>query len=277
MKLAAALAALALLAPPSARAAGDLIQLEVLVDGRPLDELVARGSTYVEALRGRPYSLRVTNRQGARVAVAVSVDGLNVIDAKRTSAARGRKWILEPWESLVLDGWQTSDREAHRFVFTSEPRSYAAWQGDASQAGVLEVAAFRERPRVAKVERPWWGHDRDGASRDSRERQSPSAPEPLAGGAAPSVRSESASKSRDQSLSEDSAATGFGDSVGHEVVQVRFEHEDAPCATARIRYEYRDALVRLGVLPQPWLDPLDRRERARGFTDSYCPAPPRGW
>jgi hypothetical protein len=52
--------------------------------------------------------------------------------------------------------------------------------------------------------------------------------------------------------------------------------ERRPAAEVTIRYEYRPALVRLGILPQPrpYDDPLPRRERARGFTDTqFCPEP----
>src|SRR5262245_474437 len=56
--------------------------LEVLVEGRPVAEYFARGRTYIEALRGAEYELRIRNPSGERVAVALSVDGLNTIDAK---------------------------------------------------------------------------------------------------------------------------------------------------------------------------------------------------
>ena len=40
------------------------------------------------------------------VAVALSVDGLNTIDAKRTTSFDASKWILGPYETITLDGWQ---------------------------------------------------------------------------------------------------------------------------------------------------------------------------
>jgi hypothetical protein len=53
------------------------------------------------------------------------------------------------------------------------------------------------------------------------------------------------------------------------VESVDIDLEDHPVASIRLRYEFRQQLVRLGVLPQ-YADPIDRRERARGF-ESYCP------
>lgn len=43
-----------------------------------------------------------------------------------------------------------------------------------------------------------------------------------------------------------------------------------------IRYEFRPQLVRLGILPRAAeADPLQRRERLRGFEPGFSPEPPR--
>jgi len=62
------------------------------------------------------------------------------------------------------------------------------------------------------------------------------------------------------------------------VIEVEFDPEDAPCSVLQARYEYREALVRLGVLPapRPTDEPLARRERARGFQEpGFAPDPYR--
>jgi len=57
------------------------------------------------------------------------------------------------------------------------------------------------------------------------------------------------------------------------VERISFDEEDAPASTVSVRYEYREALVRLGVIPAGD-DALARRERARGFENSgYSPDP----
>ena len=76
----------------------DGYSMEILVAGAPLSEFAARGTSYVEALKNRDYSVRLRNRTGERVAIALSVDGLNSIDARTTSAVDARKWILGPYE-----------------------------------------------------------------------------------------------------------------------------------------------------------------------------------
>ena len=78
-------------------------------------------------------------------------------------------------------------------------------------------------------------------------------------------------------LSDDLAATGIGREIDHRVRRIRFEAESSPAAVMQIRYEYHDALVRLGVLPYRYAHregPLHRRERARGFDDTgFAPDP----
>ena len=83
-------------------------EVEVLVDGRPLDEYAARGRRYIEALEGEEYELRIHNPLGVRVAVALSVDGMNTIDARRTSAWDASKWVIEPYGTITIGGWQMS-------------------------------------------------------------------------------------------------------------------------------------------------------------------------
>src|SRR5271169_1960701 len=119
--------------------------LEVLVDGRERPEFAARGAVYVEALRGRDYALRLSNPTGTRIAVALSVDGLNTIDSRRTTARDARKWVLAPYETVVIPGWQVSNAASRKFVFTGERGSYGAALWKTEDLGVIEAVFFRER------------------------------------------------------------------------------------------------------------------------------------
>ncbi len=100
--------------------------------------------------------------------------------------------------------------------------------------------------------------------------------------AAPAPQSAEASGRRMEKaappLSDDLAATGSGRRVDHEVTRVTLNLESSPAGSVELRYEYHDALVKLGVLPHYDRDEqaLARRERARGFSDNgFCPEPPR--
>jgi hypothetical protein len=95
-----------------------------------------------------------------------------------------------------------------------------------------------------------------------------------AGGNAPAPAAEGAAgcPQKDGKVSDEYAATGIGERTRHHVDRVEIELEDAPAAIVRIRYEFREQLVRLGLLPAT-PDPLTRREGARGFSGEYCPDP----
>lgn len=241
--------------------------MEILVDGRPLPEVAARGRTYLEALEGRDYAIRLRNRTGTRVAVALSVDGLNSIDARTTTPQEASKWILGPYQSIVIDGWQTGPDTARRFFFTSEDRSYGAWLGKTRNLGVIAAAFYRER-RVNPV--PIWKEGEDSPARPLGE-----------SGEAPRSRESSRSDAAAESPApDDHAATGIGREVGHSVRRVAFDAELSPSVVLQMRYEYRDALVRLGVVRRqepPCGNVLDRREAARGFEGlEFAPDPYRG-
>ena len=253
-----ALPFLAALGAAPARASA--YSMEILVDGRPLPVLPYGRSTYVEALAGREYAVRLTNHTGRRVAVALAVDGLNSIDAKHTSAREAQKWILDPWQTVTLPGWQTGSGTARRFVFTTERRSYGAWLGRTADLGVVTAAFFRERMPQEPEPMIDGSLGRDNRSDGARERSS-----------AKSEAAPSAPEGQDKL-----AATGIGRQVDHRVQRVAFDEEDTPASVVTLRYEYRDALVRLGVLSNDTGDALARRERARGFSDTgFAPDPYR--
>ena len=242
--------------------------VEVLVDGRPLQEYHALGMRYVEALKGRAYAIRLTNPLDVRVAVALSVDGLNSIDARHTTASAARKWVIDPHESVTISGWQVSMAEARRFYFTSEARSYAQRLGQTDNLGIISAAFFRERPRpqVLPLTADRWSHDGPSQPSPAAPRADKSAG--AAAGAADSARAESAANR----ASEEYAATGIGERSSHAVQTVQLDLEERPATTLDVRYEYRSELVRLGVLPAPVpSEPLDRRQRAQGFDKGFCP------
>jgi hypothetical protein len=263
------LLALALMAtqPAAAQPHRGGFDLEVLIDGQAAPVHAARGTRYVEAVKGAEYAIRLRNPLGVRVAVALSVDGLNSIDAKRTPAATARKWVLGPYETVVISGWQTSSAQARRFYFTSEEQSYAQWLGQSNDMGIISAVFYRER--VAEVV-PLTSA-RPSPSQESRAGADRAQPAPAAPGAAGSAQdvtkgNEAAAKR------EVYAATGIGRHTDHRVEQVHLDLERTPVATLDLRYEFRPQLVKLGVLP-PEPGQLTRRERARGFEKGFCPEP----
>jgi len=227
--------------------------VEILVNGTPQQRYAHQGRWYIEALKGREYAIQLRNPYGVRVAVALSVDGLNTIDARQTSAAGARKWVLDPHETITISGWQTSRTEARRFEFTTEDRSYGQALGKTANFGVISAVFFKERvPEVRTLDEP------------ARSQARPPS-------AAPRADAEGSAKR----ANEEYAATGMGRPTDHVVTQVRMALEDVPAHTVNLRYEFRPQLVQLGILPAaPVHDPLRRRERARGFDPGFAPVPP---
>jgi hypothetical protein len=236
--------------------------MEILVDGRPLQEYAARGTTYIEALEGSEYAIRLRNRTGRRIAVALSVDGLNSIDAKSTTMQDASKWVIGPYRTITIEGWQTAQSTARSFFFTTEDRSYGAWLGKTDNLGVITAAVFREK-RPRRITRYHEESRRMKSSAGRGERYD--APE--------AIREPAAECEKKEGLSDDLAATGIGREIDHSVRKIRLNLESSPAAVMELRYEYRDALVRLGVLPRVE-DPIARREGARGFEDmEFAPDP----
>lgn len=191
-------------------------QVDVLVNGQPLSEHYARGRTYVEALRGAEYELRLRNTSPDRVAVALSVDGLNTIDARHTSAWNASKWVIEPYQTITISGWQMSSERARRFYFTDERDSYGAKLGQTENLGVISAVFFRERRSV--IVPPPYPITRD---RDDKDESS-----------GMSGRAQSAPR-------EEKAATGIGRNVRNDVRWVDMDLDSRPAGEVTIRYEYK--------------------------------------
>jgi hypothetical protein len=244
-------------------------EVEILTDGEPLAKYFARGKTYVEAIPGREYEIRIRNPLSFRVAVALSVDGLNTIDARRTSAWNASKWVLAPNETMLLRGWQMSSIRARRFYFTSEHDSYAAKLGVSSNLGVISAVFFREvLPRsIPVMPSPRSGRDEDrkqSSRADSSSRRTER--EEMAGDRQSNVTV----------FEDEYAATGIGRSIRNDVQWIRMDLERQAAAEVTIRYEYYAGLVKLGIIPNRHLrpNPLSRREQSTGFEDRrFSPEP----
>jgi hypothetical protein len=280
------------LALPALAAESRGFELSVLVDGYRVSEYPWQGRTYVEALRSRSFTLRVSNPTGERVAVAISVDGRNVVDAKRTGERSATKWVLDPWQTLDIPGWQVSGDTARRFFFTETARSYAKWLGDTSNVGTIEAVFFRGRHRIPPIalesprDKDWEGRagaeggtpQNAPATRDEAARErSQTSPEPTSD----ARKAQRPAPPADGSIRPDRyeekdgyAATGIGERTSNPVQWVRFEEDPSPAARIALRYEFRRELVRLGVLSRGG-DDLSNREHATGFSREYAPDPDR--
>jgi hypothetical protein len=129
--------------------AGDGSLAVALVDdsGRTLPGLQANGRTLIVGEDGQRYKIIVRNATTARFEVVASVDGLDVIDGKPADPNR-RGYIVDPHDTLVIDGFRTSDANVAAFRFGRVADSYAARTSGDRNVGVVGLAIFSERGAV---------------------------------------------------------------------------------------------------------------------------------
>ncbi len=258
------------------REPGSLVGVSVEVGGRHAPLYPApdgSGRYYLEAREGASYQVRLSNRAGERLGVVLTVDGLNAISGAR-DRGRGRMYVLDPGRQATVRGWRTSLREVRRFTFVDEESSYAARSGKAnSRMGWIEVSVYRARSHWPRAwERDEAGRPGERPEDSARGESASSAPAPTADAA------ESEARPRGQSPAgagkRSYPGTGWGPRAHDPVVVVEFEPEPSPAEQTTLRYEYRTALVDLGVLPSAHArhDRLAERDRGEpGF------APPPLW
>jgi hypothetical protein len=120
------------------------VGLDVLVDGRPLPTVYYRGKTYLPVPRvGQEYEVRIWNHGPRRVAAVLSVDGLSVINGRPASESQPG-FVVAPYGSVLIKGWQRSMDTVAAFRFVERGRSYAGLTGRPENVGVIGLVAFEE-------------------------------------------------------------------------------------------------------------------------------------
>lgn len=116
-----------------------------LVDerGRVLQASDIGSQRYAIGEAGDRYQLGIENHSQFRYEVVASVDGLDVIDGDDAGFSK-RGYILEPFSSLTIEGWRTSDDTVAAFRFGSIGNSYAQRRGKGRNIGVIGAAFFHE-------------------------------------------------------------------------------------------------------------------------------------
>jgi hypothetical protein len=126
--------------------AGDGSLGVALVDdtGATLPGFTTGGRAIVVGEDGERYRLVIRNGTSARFEVVASVDGLDVVDGKPADPNR-RGYIVDPYDSLVIDGFRTSDDSVAAFRFGAVGESYAAQTSGDRNVGVVGFAIFAEQ------------------------------------------------------------------------------------------------------------------------------------
>ncbi|RMH93444.1 hypothetical protein EBB59_05775 [Lysobacter pythonis] len=233
-----------------------LVSLQLLdrEEGRVLPAYPHRGERWVAGQPGHRYAVRLVNHTDRRVLVVLSVDGVNAVTGE-TAAPRQSGYVLAPRQSTEIEGWRKSMDEVAQFVFTRLPDSYAARTGRPDNVGVVGIAVFEER--MARPPRP-----------------APVAAAP----AASAVMEREAGAVMEKEASADNLArqrvgTGHGEREWSPASRTDFIRASrAPAQIGQLRYDHRERLAAMGILPRqrPW-----RGDAPRAFPGGFVPDPPR--
>jgi hypothetical protein len=236
------------LAVPS-QAAGRLAEVRVIDrdSGVPLRTYYHGGELWVAGNPGARYAIEVRNTQHARILAVTSVDGINVLTGD-TARFDQSGYVLHGEEAYEITGWRKSQAQVAAFEFTAVSSSYAARTGRSANIGVIGVAVFRERAS---------GHV-------AATSPSPAAPppSPAAESNAPAdnraeagieegaVRSAQNSDAVVQPAPAAALGTGHGARESSYVEFTDFTRASPqPNEIIRIRYDSRQNLIALGVIP----------------------------
>lgn len=273
-------------------------EVDILIDGKPIRKIAHDNKLFIEARKGKEYSIRIKNNSIGRIFVQTSVDGLCVMNGKSaTDDSNG--YVISGYNSLTVDGFRVSDSKVARFTFEDKINSYAASKNDNSEknVGVIGVRIYSEKikaPTITIREHHWhYGNDP----------YYPTRPIIWYGTGAPSSQSDnfhlgyvsnntitttfnccannspSTLRSADlssktimpQSLGFD-VGTGFGKATDSHVVEVEFERGELSFSSL-IYYASRDSLSEMGVPLKT--EPMVAFPEA--FKESKYASPPKGW
>lgn len=124
------------------------IDVDILVNGKPIKKLTHAGNIYVESKHWTEYSIRIKNNGWVRRLVVVSVDGINVINGQAAGPTKAG-YVINGYSSTNIEGFRTSNEAVHPFKFNRQERSYAAKSevsnGDTTNCGVIGVEVYDEK------------------------------------------------------------------------------------------------------------------------------------
>ena len=253
-------------------------EVEVLVNGHPVQEYFKDSKHYIEARKSNEFSLRIRNNGSKRIVALPSVDGLSVLDGKE-AGMNSQGYIINGYDSLTIDGWRVSDSEVRKFFFTYPENSYAKRKNNGDNLGVIGVAIFREKEThqcpdpiiihddYPKQQPPWKRWPWEEPIRPYFHPDSDKMPDNKF------LCSENTNEVKMMSMQNNAVSqkvgTGWGPEKISNVISVSFEKENSPDAVFEIYYNTKEQLEKIGVdfgkKPQ-YVSP-------QAFPGKYCEPP----
>jgi hypothetical protein len=237
-------------------------------DGVALPTFRQGGQGFVLGEPGARYNVRVENPTAERVEVVVTIDGRDAISGKVGDYVTQRGYVIEPWGSLVIEGFRRSLDEVAAFRFTDRSQSYSALRGTPENVGVIGVAVFPEKSRPSAPVRPrhysyddsdyeyrreTHGSRREGAGK-SADAAPPSPAKAPTAESAPSrgrrdFRTEQEAPRKRKGAGPSNIGTQYGEREDSSVVEVAFERRSKthPSAVLSLRYDDYSGLAARGI------------------------------
>ncbi|MFC2079045.1 PDZ domain-containing protein [Candidatus Bipolaricaulota bacterium] len=111
-----------------------------------LDRLyyIREGKYDLDPLLGRPYRIELRNTTAGYLGIVLAVDGLNTNgNAPIAGDASDRKWILRPFQTVTISGWQVSADEALQFEFAPPSLSHSSLE---ALRGTIQLSVYLSDP-----------------------------------------------------------------------------------------------------------------------------------
>jgi hypothetical protein len=243
---------------------------------------------------GRRYNVRVTNHTDRRVEAVVSVDGRDVISGRPGNYKDQRGYLVGAYDSVLIEGFRTSDSEVAAFRFTSPSDSYSARMGTPENVGVIGAAFFPEmrrpvvRPRpvrpmpMPESRLPSDSYQGLGSGSGKAAGESASAPAAAAPMEAEKSRrrADAYEGSGDRDTQASNIGTEYGEAQYSSVVEVPFRRasHNRPERVVTLRYDDRAGLEARGIVTRPRPRPHYAEPGPVAFPENrYAPPPPRAW
>jgi len=231
-----------------------------------------KGEVFALGHYGDRYNIRVTNHTSRRVEAVVSVDGRDVISGQKGDYENQRGYLVDAYDSVLIEGFRTSMHGVAAFRFTNPADSYSSRMGTPENVGVVGAAFFPERhhrpvarPRPKQLPR---SERSTSKGRGERRRNAPAAPpaelrdsygagSSASGSAEGSVgQAEASRRSYDYDAAEaapdddtSNIGTEYGEHRHSDVREVTFVRESArrPHHVLTLRYDDAQGLLARGI------------------------------
>ena len=197
------------------------------------------GRTFVEGRLGERFGIEIRNDAPHRVEAVVTVDGRDVISGNEGDYTSQRGYIIEPHDTLRIDGFRQSFDDVAAFRFAAPEHSYTARRGTPDHVGVVGVAIFGERAAAAPAPIAAGVDERRADVEASDDKAESSAPAAVGEDMAPSPR-------RERRL-----GTAWGERLSSRAFEVPYQraHAASPDALLAVYYDDYQGLVARGVIP----------------------------